>query len=57
MLNEFGFCGLVVFAGEEPRNRIEDILEVLRFPLGKVGIQGDVEGWIPSIDKFFLKLH
>ena len=48
-------CFKSFFAGEE-QDRIEDILEVLRFPWGKLEHEGIVEGWISSIDKPSSKL-
>lgn len=50
VLNEFGFCVLVIFAGDEPKNRVEDIFEVLQFPWGKLGHKGMwKEGHVPLI--------
>lgn len=51
MLKKFGFCVLVIFAGELSKNRIKDIVEGLRFQsLVKVGTQGDVkDGYLPLI--------
>lgn len=48
MLKKFGFCVIVIFAGEQSKNR-----PYISIP----GESWGCEGWIPSIDKFFLKFN
>lgn len=59
VLSEFECCVLVIFCWRktEEQARGQDILAVPRFPWGKVGTRGDVEGRVPSIDKFSSKLE